>query len=232
MDREMLETPFLQYDEAPHGGISILENDYTEPEAKKSLWRVYSFVAAATDSLTHTFLVSIFEGVFFWMYISKLEKDTMKIELKQSETVVQYACMGLNSIAIPVLDHSIEVYKGMSGPHMQDDEVMATVILSIVLFFMSIGGTLACTLVRVKTSVPAVIVKTPDFSHDNRFNCRVVSKELMRTLNSAALSIVMIGIYEAVFFQLVVYKYRPLSTEKVMVQMLKACKAGELKHPG
>jgi hypothetical protein len=231
MEREMLETPFINYDEGQRG-INVPVNDFTDPVAKRSLWRVYSFVASVTDSLTHTFLVSIFEGVFFWMYISKLEKDTMKIELKQSETVVQYACMGLNSITIPVLDHSIEVYKGMSGPSSQDDEVMATIILSVVLFFLSIGGTLACSLVRVKTNVPSVIINTPDFSHDNKFNCRVISREAMRTLHSAALSIVMIGIYEAVFFQLVVYKYRPLSTEKVMIQMLRACKAGELKHPG
>jgi hypothetical protein len=231
MEREMLETPFLQYDEGQMG-INIPVNDFTVPVAKRSLWRVYSFVASVTDSLTHTFLVSIFEGFFFWMYISKLEKDTMKIELKQSEMVVQYACMGLNSITIPVLDHSIEVYKGVSGPSSQDDEVMATIILSVVLFFLSIGGTLACSLVRVKSNVPSVIINTPDFSHDNKFNCRVISREAMRTLHSAALSIVMIGIYEAVFFQLVVYKYRPLSTEKVMIQMLRACKAGELNHPG
>ena len=99
MEREMLETPFLQYDEGQMG-INIPVNDFTVPVAKRSLWRVYSFVASVTDSLTHTFLVSIFEGFFFWMYISKLEKDTMKIELKQSEMVVQYACMGLNNITI------------------------------------------------------------------------------------------------------------------------------------
>jgi hypothetical protein len=29
-----------------------------------------------------------------------------------------------------------------------------------------------------------------------------------------------------------VYKYRPLSTDKVMVQMLRACKAGEEERPG
>ena len=228
----MLETPFIEYNEAPHGGIHIPVNDLTDPVARRSLWRVYSFMTSITDSLTHTFLVSIFEGVFFWMYISKIEKDTMKAELKQSETVVKYACMGLNSITIPVLDHSIEVYKGMNGPSTQDDEMMATIILSVVLFFMSVGGTMACSLIRVKTSVPPVIIKTPDFAHDNKFNCRVVSKELIRTLNAAALSIVMIGIYEAVFFQLVVYKYRPLSTDKVMVQMLRACKAGEEERPG
>ena len=205
---------------------------FTGPTERKSLWRVYSFITAITDSFTHTFLVSVFEGAFFWAYISNIERETMRNELVQSEAVVKYACMGLNSIVIPILDNSIDVYKKMmDGPRLQNDEQMATILLSVVLFFLSVCGTLACSLVRVKTNVPVIVVKTPDFSKDQRFNCKIISKELSRTLLSSALSIVMIGIYEAVFFQLVVYKFRPIPSEKVMIRMLRACKRGELKIP-
>jgi len=58
MDREMIETPFIEYNEAPHGGIHIPVNDLTDPVARRSLWRVYSFMTAVTDSLTHTSYVS------------------------------------------------------------------------------------------------------------------------------------------------------------------------------
>ena len=210
----------------------IPENYFSGAIERKSLWRVYSFLSSITDSVTHTFLVSIFEGFFFWAYISKIEKDTMKQELVQSEAVIEYACMGLNSIAIPVIDHSIDVYKQIiEGPHTQNNEKIATIMLSVVLFLLSVGGTLACSLVRVKSNVPAIVVKTPDFSKDQSFDCKIIGKELLRTLYSSALSILMIGVYEAIFFQLVVYKYRPIPTEKVMIRMLRACKRGELKIP-
>ena len=168
------------------------------------------------DAVTHTFVLSIFEGLFFWTYVSKREDQALKKQLGHLKEIISYVCHENGavikaSVDLEAIQNSVTfVNRNQENKKLYD----WTILLSLILFFMMLGFSMLAALI-------------PNFSRYIRepvynFRCRSIL-ELKRTISNSILPICIISIYEIAFFQFVVSAYIPITSEEIYLDLIQPC---------
>jgi len=168
------------------------------------------------DAVTHTFVLSIFEGLFFWTYVSKREDQALRKQLGHLKEIISYVYHenGVDireSVDLESIQNSVTLVN-----RTQENKKLYnwTILLSLILFLMMLGCSMLAAFI-------------PNFSRYVRepvhnFQCRSIL-ELKRTILNSFLPICIISIYEIAFFQFVVSVYIPITSEEIYLELLEPC---------
>ena len=157
----------------------------------------------------HCFL-SVFEGTFYWIYIVKKEKIVIMRYIKEVKLIIKEMCKNY--------DFDIDLSNLINRAGEKNTELnnrgplTSTIVLSVILLFMTVSFSTINVLVQLKDkkySTKILIV----------FTCKDLYYSFIRSL----FPMLIITLYEIMFFQMVVYTYSPLSSEELYLKLLNSC---------
>jgi len=170
-----------------------------------------SLARSVTDAFTHTFVLSVFETIFFWAYITKQEDTALRNHLRDLEDIITALCSVYPSqFELPEPDNSNtrDVYN--------KDLQVTSYMLVCVFFLISFSGTILCSkFPRIKNQ--------PEEEPTDLKCMKIWGYEMYRSVSGSLLPITIIGLYEVFFFQTVVKLYRPISSEEIYLKLITAC---------
>lgn len=170
----------------------------------------YRFLRHFADSAMHTFILSVFESVFFWTYISKEEDAAFLRNLVHLRALLTVLCTDSD------VDKLIEAGTLETNTQFQDDNNLALMYTSCYLSFALLALTLLATYISSRAE------DNEQFSVITHLGW---ARETMRSARVSILPLSMIGLYEVIFFQTVVRSYMPISTETIYMELFGACVA-------
>ena len=173
----------------------------------------YRFLRHFADSAMHTFVLSVFESVFFWTYISKEEDAAFLRNLMHLRAMVSVMCTDND---INDIDTIIDADMLETKSQVQHDNNLALVYTTCYLSTTLLALTLLATFMCSK----GALVEEDRYVVTGRFKW---VRETMRSLKASILPLSMIGMYEVIFFQTVVRLYMPISPETIYMELFGAC---------
>ena len=192
------------------------KNQSTTSTKKKNIQYQFNEIYLLTKSLSqgslHTLLLSIFETIFFWLYITKIEKKAIIKKLEYVSIIMSTLCSSVsNSDIAKKIDDIFEQEKY----HKKLDNTSPfhiSIILILVLSFITIFTNYLTKLLHLINQDYQIVTK-------NDTHLKFIFHELR---NSMPLFL-LICIYESLFFQLVVKSYEPITTKEFTYKILKLC---------
>jgi hypothetical protein len=180
---------------------TVDENEIKERKYEaqnKALMIISRSTQAMGDALSHTFILSLFETIFFWTYISVQEDKALRRNLFQLQNIVTELCKEYDIASSISIKDLVKVDSRARDEHNQG-LLNTSIFLCISLLASMLSGTFITALI-------------PKEGQDNLckkklgidgFKKRWVF-ETIRSLSASILPIATISIYEIMFFQTVV----------------------------
>ena len=169
-----------------------------------------NFICIFSMATMHCFFLSIFEGTFYWVYIVKKEKIVIMRYIKEIKLIIKEICrtydveFDLNNLINKVGEKNKD--ENIKGP------LTSTIFLSVILLLMTISFSTINVLVQLKD-------KKYKYKHVIIF----IYQDLYYSFIRSLFPMLIITLYEIMFFQMVVYTYSPLSSEELYLKLLNSC---------
>ena len=184
---------------------------------KKRIINIYNLCRTASMGLLHTLLLSIFETVFYWAYVTDQERIALLRRLDDFKFILNVLCVTLDNeelkkVIQQYIDDSDDKRKiNNEGPF------KTSIILIVVLFILSIMS-LIITLLVENISDNELI------KHDKKkVGFVLVTKKFIINIRNSIPLFIFISIYEFLFFQMVIYYYQPISTHEMITRLASDC---------
>ena len=184
---------------------------------KKALVLVTRTVRSIGDALSHTFILSIFETIFFWAYISVQEDKALRKNLFQLQNVVTEMCKEYDIASSISIKDLVKVDSRAREEH-NEALLNTSIFLCLALLAGLLAGAFVCALVPKGDDESSCKKRLVLDSFKKQW-----AYEAARSLSTSVLPIAMISIYEVLFFQTVVKLYMPISTEEVYIDLFDKC---------
>ena len=205
--------------------ISELDNDVNYKDNYRMdsflkdnyLYKLYCLCNTISQSVLHTFLLSIFETVFFWVYITKQEKQALLNKARKVKMIMDTICFNIDTSQLSsILNDYI-----FNGEKTDNTSLLnISIYLSVVLLLLSLLFYYLTT--KVKKAVKTRHINDIDVLLITYKKTNLLETILIELKNSMFLFI-FISIYEALFFNLVIRTYEPISEEKFLYKILENC---------
>jgi len=199
---------------------TVDENEIKEQKYEaqnKALIIISRTTRAMGDALSHTFILSLFETIFFWTYISVQEDKALRRNLFQLQNIVTELCKEYDIASSISIKDLVKVDSRARDEHNQG-LLNTSIFLCISLLVGMLSGTFITALIP-KDEKDNLCKKKIGI---DGFKKRWVF-ETIRSLSTSILPIATISIYEIMFFQTVVKLYIPISTEEVYIDLFDKC---------
>ena len=194
--------------------IRLERNHFIEEPAPEYDEIVYNkeitFISVFSMATMHCFFLSVFEGTFYWIYIVKKEKLVIMRYIKEIKLIVKEICrnydlkFNLNNLINNASKKNNEA--NIRGP------LISTIFLTCILLLMTMSFSIINVLVQLKD-------KKYNYKHVVLF----VFYDLYYSFIRSLFPILIISVYEIMFFQMVVYTYNPLNSEELYLKLLNTC---------
>lgn len=146
----------------------------------------------------HIFIFSLFESVFFWLYITKEEDQAI---LNQIEDVVLVGDLFCTNINDDIDFTSLYRYQRDKRDNYNDNLPRNNTIM--------LNGYLFCTI-----SLLNIILKVGGIN---------ITKLNYKTLKHQSATFLLLFVYEYIFFRNIVYNYVPNSSNKIIKKIFEKC---------
>lgn len=189
----------------------------SEDGYKKRVFYIYNTCKMTSLAILHTFLLSIFETVFYWLYVTKQERLALIRRLNDFKFIFDVICItsdndDVKNIIQEYIDNSDKERKvNNEGPF------RTSLILIIVLFISSLIS-LFITLL-IKNLLKDRLVKY----ERKKVSISFFSKEYFLNIANSIPLFLFISIYEFLFFQMVIYYYQPISSHEMITTLASNC---------
>lgn len=188
--------------------ITELNNTLINEEIvyNKEITNVTMFTLASM----HCFFLSSFEGIFYWTYIVKKEKTYIMKYIQEIKLLLKETCknfdikIDLNKLIKNASNNNNK--QNMNGPF------TATIGLSVILLLLTLSLSTINVLIQLKNKKYKINLLYLFIFYDLYYN-------FIRSI----LPIVLISIYEIMFFQMVVYTYSPISSNEIYLKLINTC---------
>lgn len=159
-------------------------------------------VEVAIKLLFHITLISIFETLFYFLYVSSLEDNGIEMTVNTFIDGVVNSCENITSLEIQIIDDLLEPYINgteliIQGNVVESDRVRFNNGISNRAWGY-VGGVIGLFILAV------VYVKIRKIA----IKWKVVVLENL-------VMVLMLALYELMFFNTIVYSYHPISTEEI-----------------
>ena len=187
--------------------ISNNRNDEEQPMMTNSD-KVYYHLEKLSFTFTHVFIFSLFESIFYWVYIVPRENHALRVQLGYIKSLAKTACQNFGSSIIIHLDPMIsEIQKDRQNQNIQGP-LKATIYLNILLFFNSLMFILLIGCYKIR--------------YESR-KCYSIFKCYKRAIKDSWLTLLVMIIYEVMFFEMVVSNYNPGSILETSLSLTDTC---------
>ena len=186
-------------------------------EQNKALIMLTKTVRTVGDALSHTFILSIFETIFFWSYISVQEDKALRRNLFQLQNIVTEMCKQYDIASSISIEDLVKVDSRSREEHNQG-------LLNTSIFLCLALSACVLSVTFISAIIPKGVQK--DSSEKKMIHIgfkRSWAYETGRSLSRSILPIATISVYEILFFQTVVKLYMPISTEEVYIDLFDKC---------
>jgi hypothetical protein len=178
--------------------------------------KIYNFTKIISISILHTFLLSIFETLFFWIYISKQERNALIRNLDKVKIFIDILCINFES------------HNGNENLDMYvKDTIKKRKVSNLVPFKISIILVILLLLITIISNIVTLkignLLKKRKISYDINITFSSFIKYLSNELKLSIPLFIFISIYEFLFFQLVIYYYQPMSSDEVVMKLISSC---------
>lgn len=180
---------------------------------KKYIINIYNLCKIISNGLLHTFLLSIFETIFYWTYITKQERMALLRRLDEFKFILNLFCVNSNNkdIITEYLNYTDDISVNNEGPF------KTSILLILVLFILSVISLILTLLIENLTEDEII-------KHEKKKICFfLITKSFFINIKNSIPLFIFISIYEFLFFQMVIYYYQPISTHKMMVNVAEDC---------
>lgn len=174
-----------------------LPNDMIKLLDDKDITKVQENIIFIYHILFHIFLFSVFESIFFWFYIVDQEEKAFKKHFSQLKVISDLICINVDIELDPLYDYIDKEHKDYNN------EVP-------VRFTLLLNGFLFCVI-----GLMNIILKWHDLKLC-RINIYIIKQN----------SVVLCGLfcYEYLFFQNIIYNYKPKSVMNIESFLFNKCK--------
>ncbi len=180
---------------------------------KKYIINIYNLCKITSNGLLHTLLLSIFETIFYWTYITKQERMALLRRLDEFKFILNLLCLNSNNkdIITEYLNYTDDISVNNEGPF------KTSILLILVLFILSVISLILTLLIENLTEDEII-------KHEKKKICFfLITKSFFINIKNSIPLFIFISIYEFLFFQMVIYYYQPISTHKMMVNVAGDC---------
>lgn len=189
----------------------------SEDGYKKRIYYLYSLCKTTSMGILHTFLLSIFETVFYWAYITDQERIALLGRLDDFKFILNIFCVTLDNDDIKQIIQDYVENSDAKRKVNNEGPFRTSIILSIVLLILSLLSLFITLLIR-----NLLETKTIDYEK-NEIGLCYFSKEYFLNIRNSVPLFIFICIYEFLFFQMVIYYYQPISTHELVTRLASDC---------
>ena len=188
-----------------------------QEDSKNRLLFLYNICKMTSIGLLHTFLLSIFETVFYWTYITNQERLALLRRLDDFKFILDIFCVTLDNEEIKKLVQ--EYIDNSDNQRIIDNQgpLKTSIILSVILFILSLLILFITLLVR--NLVESRVIKY----EKKKVGICFFSKEYILNVRNSIPLFIFISIYEFLFFQMVIYYYQPISSHELITRLASNC---------
>ena len=187
--------------------ITNTRNDEQQPMMTNTN-KVYYHLEKLSFTFTHVFIFSVFESIFYWVYIVPRENHALRVQLGYIKSLAKTACQNFgNSIIIHLGPMISEIKKDRHNKNIQGP-LKSTIYLNILLFFNSFIFILLVSCYRIRYE---------------SLNCCSVWRCYKKAFKDSWLTLLVMIIYEVMFFEMVVSNYNPGSILETSLSLTDTC---------
>ena len=184
---------------------SSLEEEQPMTNHSRSL---HNYLEKLSFTFTHVFIFSVFESIFYWVYIVPRENHALQVQLGYIKSLAKTACQNFgNSITIHLDPMIREIKKDRKNKNIQGP-LKSTIYLNILLFLNSLIFILLIGCYKIR--------------YENR-KCYSILKCYKRAIKDSWLTLLVMIIYEVMFFEMVVSNYNPGSILETSLSLTDTC---------
>lgn len=186
-------------------------NDITDTDSEEIIYnKEINNITMLTLASMHCFFLSTFEGIFYWTYIVKKEKAFIMKYVQEIKLLLKETCrnfdikIDLNKLIKNASNNNRK--QNINGP------LTATIGLSVILFLVTLSLSTINVLIQLKNKKYKINLLYLFILYDLYYN-------FIRSI----LPIILISIYEIMFFQIVVYTYSPIGSSELYLTLINSC---------
>lgn len=191
-------TPFLEWhpDNKEISKVEISENSHIKIEYKTYALEI------SVKLLLHITLISIFETLFYFLYISSLENNGIEWTINEFTNEIVKGCESMTYDQIQKINSVLEKYINMSTVVTEGNSqeslriVYNNVILNHAWIYIGICSGLF-------------------FMVSTYIKCNHIKINWMHIIFENTAMVTMLGLYELVFFNTIIYPYQPISKDEI-----------------
>lgn len=189
---------------------------FNNNKTRNNLIEIYNFTKTISTAILHTFLLSIFETLFFWIYISKQEKNALIRNLDKVKILIGILCINFSNDNTK--DNIDEYVNETIEKRKVNNKIplKISIILVILLFILSIIS----NIIALKVGN---LLNKRKVTYDSNTTFTSFINYLLYEIKISIPLFVFISIYEFLFFQLVIYYYQPMSSDEVIMKLISSC---------
>jgi hypothetical protein len=170
--------------------------------------KIFYHLEKLSFTFTHVFIFSVFESIFYWVYIVPRENHALRIQLSYIKSLAETACQNLGSSVIIHLEPMIEeIKKDRQNKNIQGP-FKATIYLNILLFLNSFIFVMLIGCYKIRYE---------------KLSCCTIVRCYKRALKDSWLTLLVMIIYEVMFFEMVVSNYNPGSILETSLSLTDTC---------
>jgi hypothetical protein len=167
------------------------------------LWKYeQQIVEVAVKLLFHITLISIFETLFYFLYVSSLENNGIEKTVNTFINGAAQGCKNMTNVEIQLVDDLLEPYINataivISGNDVESSRlVYNTMIMNRSWFYVAgLSGLFVALLGYIRL--------------------RKIKIEWLSMILENTAMVVLLALYELMFFNTIIYQYEPVSTEEI-----------------
>jgi len=167
-------------------------------------------------ALLHTFLLAVFETIFYWTYVTQEEKMALTKRLQDFRIFFEVICSNLNNMEKQAVSNYIE-NKIKDSKIDNSGPFNMSIVLIVSLFFLSYVSNFIYILIK------NLITKYEIRFQKNSIGILSLSKVYLLEVWYSVPLFMFISVYEYLFFQSVIYYYQPLSTSELINDLASDC---------
>lgn len=189
-----------------------IDNDFP---SKKIIY-IYETSKMIHLALLHTFLLAVFETIFYWTYVTQEEKMALTKRLQDFRIFFDVICSNLNNMEKQAVSNYIES-KIKDSKLDNSGPFNMSIVLIVSLFLLSYVSNFLYILIK------NLITKYEIRFQKNPIGIISLSKNYLLEVWYSVPLFMFISVYEYLFFQSVIYYYQPISTSELINDLASDC---------
>lgn len=189
-----------------------IDNDFP---SKKIIY-IYETSKMIHLALLHTFLLAVFETIFYWTYVTQEEKMALTKRLQDFRIFFDVICSNLNNMEKQAVSNYIE-NKIKDSKLDNSGPFNMSIVLIVSLFLLSYVSNFLYILIK------NLITKYEIRFQKNSIGIISLSKNYLLEVWYSVPLFMFISVYEYLFFQSVIYYYQPISTSELINDLASDC---------